>query len=57
MPMGVADVGTPDEGALAAKFGIMSIPTVIFFKDGAIAESFVGYRPKAEIEEIIAEIL
>ncbi len=53
----VCKVNVDDEGVLAAKFGIMSIPTVIFFKDGAIAESFIGYRSKTDIEEIIAQLV
>lgn len=43
-----------DEGALAQQFGIMSIPTLILFKNGGIAHQMVGSMPKpalvAEIE-------
>jgi thioredoxin 1 len=41
------------------KLGIMSIPTVIIFKDGKAAERTVGYRPnmkgdlKAKLEALI----
>jgi thioredoxin-like negative regulator of GroEL len=40
-------------------FGIMSIPTLIIFKDGKPAERTVGYRPnmkadlKAQLEALI----
>jgi len=37
----------------AKKFGIMSIPTLIIFKDGAIAEKIVGMRNKAFLVEVI----
>jgi len=30
----------------AAKFGVMSIPTLLVFKDGAKVDQFVGFQPK-----------
>ena len=38
---------------LASEFGVSSIPTVVLFKDGDIAETIVGYHPKEHYEEII----
>ena len=37
----------------AEKFGIMSIPTLILFKDGQVVKTFQGFRTK---EDIIREI-
>ena len=37
----------------AAKYGVMSIPTLILFKDGNPAETMVGLQPK---ESLIAAI-
>ena len=42
-----------DEGGLAQKFGIMSIPTLILFKGGEPVHTMVGARPKADL---VAEI-
>ena len=42
----VCKVNVDDEGALAGQFGIMSIPTLLVFKDGQIAGQSVGVRPK-----------
>ncbi len=42
----VGKVNVDEEGELAARFGIMSIPTVILFKNGEPAASSVGYLPK-----------
>lgn len=39
--------------ALAGKFHVQSIPTVLLFKDGEIVESFVGYRAKEQILPLI----
>jgi thioredoxin 1 len=38
-------------------FGIMGIPTLILFKDGAEATRIVGYRPKeALVEELLPHL-
>lgn len=42
---------------IAAKYGIMSIPTLIIFKNGEVAEQIVGMMPKPKIEEKIASHL
>lgn len=47
----VGKVNCDEEMELAAEFGVMSIPTLIIFKNGEIAKTFVGVTPKEEIEE------
>jgi len=42
------------EASVAAKYGVMSIPTLILFKKGQVAEQIVGALPKQKIEEKIA---
>ena len=42
-----------DEGELAQKFGIMSIPTLILFKNGNIVHRMIGSMPKAALVEQI----
>jgi thioredoxin 1 len=49
----ITKVNVDDQGELAAKFRIMSIPTVLVFKNGEIAEKIVGARAKEEFAEII----
>ena len=38
-----------EEGSLAQRFGIMSIPTLILFKGGEAAHTMVGSMPKADL--------
>ena len=40
----------------AVKFGIMSIPTMLIFKDGEAVDRLVGVQPKATIEERLAKL-
>lgn len=47
----VGKVNVDDNQELAVKFGIMSIPTLIIFKNGKPVESLIGVRDKAEIME------
>ncbi|HCH93159.1 MAG TPA: thioredoxin, partial [Clostridiales bacterium] len=42
---------------LAMRFGIMSIPTLIVFKDGEKKEVLVGYRLKMQIAEVLDKYL
>jgi thioredoxin 1 len=42
---------------VAAKFGVMSIPTYIIFKGGQKIGSFVGALPKESFEKHVDEIL
>ncbi len=51
---GIAKIGKvncDENRELVKKFGVMSIPTVIFFKDGVEVERLVGGYPKAKYIE------
>ncbi|MBR2445124.1 MAG: thioredoxin [Clostridia bacterium] len=45
----VGKVNVDDENVLAMKYGVMSIPTLIVFKDGEEKTRIVGARPKQAI--------
>ena len=53
----VCKINVDDEPELAARFGIASIPTLLFFKNSAISKKSVGYRDKGELEKILRELL
>lgn len=48
------NVDTHEE--LSTKFGVMSIPTICFFKDGELKEKAIGFRNKEELEQILKSI-
>ena len=45
----VGKVNVDEEPQLASRFGIMSIPTLLVFRDGKLANQMVGARPKDDI--------
>ena len=49
----VCKVNVDEEPELARRFGIVSIPTVLVFKNGQLAETVVGLRPKSELEALL----
>ncbi len=49
----VGKVNVDDEPALAAKFGISSIPALLVFQNGAVVNSAVGYRSKILVEDML----
>ncbi len=49
----VGKVDVDQEMDLAMRFGITSIPTLILMKNGEIAATMVGYRPKADILKLL----
>ena len=53
----VGKVDVDEEGDLAQSYGIMSIPTIILFKDGKPAAQSIGAKPKAELESMIQPVL
>ena len=49
----IAKLNVDDCGRIAQQYGVMSIPTIIVFKDGKEANRIVGFRPKAELTKLI----
>ncbi len=49
----VGKVDVDEEPALAQRYGIMSIPTLIVIKGGKVAEQAVGARGKADVAAMI----
>ncbi len=49
----VGKVNVDEQPELAAKFAVMSIPTLLVFKDGELANKAVGARPKDALLELL----
>jgi thioredoxin 1 len=46
----LAKVNVDEQPALAARYGIRSIPTILFVKDGKVADQVIGAVPKAQVQ-------
>lgn len=47
-----------DEGTeTAQKYSVMSIPTLLFFKEGQVVSSLTGFRPKEKLIEEINKVI
>lgn len=53
----VCKVNVDESQALALKYNIMSVPTLIFLKNGEAVKSCVGFRQKSELINMINTLL
>ena len=50
-------INVDDSPKIASQYGVMSIPTLILFKDGKPVSNVVGFRPKDELKKNLEEAL
>ena len=50
-------VNVDDVPTIASNYGVMSIPTLIMFKDGKPVEQVIGYKPKNELKKLLDNAL
>ena len=53
----VGKLDTEQNQKIAAQFGIMSIPTLLIFKDGKVVENFIGLQPKEVLVEVLKKYI
>lgn len=51
----VGKINVDEQGELAVKYGITSIPTLLLFKGGEVVKKTLGYMPKDAVEKFINE--
>ncbi len=49
----VGKINVDDEQELAIKYGVMSIPSLLLFKNGTVVNTSVGFVPKERITEML----
>jgi thioredoxin 1 len=50
-------VNVDNNQKISSKYGVMSIPTLILFKDGKPMTNIVGYKPKQELKKTLDKAL
>ncbi|MFM2002097.1 MAG: thioredoxin [Planctomycetota bacterium] len=50
----IGKVNIDDNPGAAERFGVSSIPTLLVFRNGEVSESFVGVRPKSQLQKAIS---
>ena len=53
----VGKVNVDEEGDLAERHGIVSIPCLVVYKDGEISEQQMGAMPKPDIENLFKNLI
>ncbi|MFB5190173.1 thioredoxin [Alicyclobacillus fastidiosus] len=53
----VAKLDVDENPTTTSQFGVMSIPTMLVFKNGEVVKQIVGYRPKSELEAELSDII
>lgn len=49
----VVKVDVDENQETAGNFGVMSIPTLLLFKDGEVVDKVVGFQPKEALAELV----
>ena len=49
----IAKVNVDDNPESASRFGVMSIPTLIIFKDGQPVDKIIGFQPKDSLKNVV----
>lgn len=52
----ILKINVDTHSELATTYGVMSIPTVCFFKNGELKNKVIGFHNKEEIEKILDSI-
>ncbi len=52
----IGKMNVDENGKTAQEFGVMSIPTIILFKDGKEVNRMVGFMPKANLAKALDQI-
>ncbi|RKD75708.1 MULTISPECIES: thioredoxin [Sinobaca] len=49
----IAKLDVDENQETAGKYGVMSIPTLLVFKDGEVVDQVVGFQPKEQLVELL----
>ncbi|WP_083511674.1 thioredoxin [Alicyclobacillus acidiphilus] len=53
----VGKIDVDENPQIAGQFGIMSIPTLLVFKNGEVVNQLIGYKPKDDLVAQLSDVL
>ena len=53
----VGKLNVDDNSEVPSQYGIQGIPTLLFFKNGQVANQIVGFQPEHKLKNVIDKIL
>ena len=53
----IGKINVDENQVLASQYGIMSIPTILAFKDGKVVSQLVGARPKKDLVDLVKKVI
>lgn len=51
----IVKLNVDENQVTTADFGVMSIPTLLLFKDGEVIEKLIGFQPKEHLVDMISK--
>ncbi len=54
---GFAKINVDENPQLASQYGVMSIPTIMIFKNGKPEQQVIGFKPKNELKKLLDNVL
>ncbi len=55
--VGFAKINVDESPRIASQYGIMSIPTIMIFKNGRPEEQVIGFKPKNGLKQMLDNVL
>lgn len=49
----IAKVNVDENGDIAGRYGVMSIPNLVLFKNGEVVKQVVGFQPKNQLQALL----
>ena len=49
----IVKVNVDENGDLAGRYGVMSIPNLVLFKNGDVVKQVVGFQPKNQLQALL----
>ena len=53
----IVKVNVDEHGDIAGRYGVMSIPNLVLFKNGEVVKQVVGFQPKNQLEALLNSVL